>query len=218
MAFLGSIFRWKIAQAAEIRWWRLYLREKNPTTYLPKKRAYWLSFLVELGVSVPAGSTVLDAGCGPSGIFMALSDCKVVACDPLLDQYQSKLHGHFNAAWYPNTEFVHAGLEALPSKKYDFIFCLNVINHIADLEAGLDALAQLTQPGTTLVLSVDVHNSSWLKRIFRLFPGDILHPQQHDLADYESMLQSRGLTMLTPPKLLRKENIFSFYGLVLVKA
>ena len=32
-------WRWKIAQAAEIKWWKQYLKKQTPAEYLKNKRA-----------------------------------------------------------------------------------------------------------------------------------------------------------------------------------
>ena len=83
--------RWKIAQSAEIRWWQRYLKRKPAADYLQWKSAYWKTFLHQIGLKVKASENVLDAGCGPAGVFMVLKDQKVDAVDPLLDQYDKKL-------------------------------------------------------------------------------------------------------------------------------
>ena len=74
-------FRWKIAQAAEIRWWQNYLKNKSTTEYADWKTQYWENLLEETGLTFLNESDkenpnkvenlrILDAGCGPAGIFM----------------------------------------------------------------------------------------------------------------------------------------------------
>ena len=184
--------RWKIAQAAEIRWWQNYLGKKDKTAYLDWKKAYWQQFLKDCQITVPNDTTCLDIGCGPASIFTVLEQQKVTAIDPLLDSYEEKLQ-HFVPQEYPNVAFETLPLEKVPQKEqYDYVFCLNAINHVADLDLCLDNLSGLTKAGGTLVVSIDAHNHQVLKHIFRAIPGDILHPHQYDLQEYCAMMTKRG--------------------------
>ena len=61
-------------------------------------------------------------------------------------------------------------------KNYDKVFCLNAINHVEDLGLCFDKLVQFTRSGGTLIVSIDAHNYQLFKHVFRLLPGDILHP------------------------------------------
>jgi 2-polyprenyl-6-hydroxyphenyl methylase/3-demethylubiquinone-9 3-methyltransferase len=206
-------FRWRLAQFFEIRWWRQYLAHKDPQDYLDWKRTYWHRFLDTCDVHPKSGSRVLDAGCGPAGIFTILDNCETDAVDPLLGAYEKQLP-HFKRADYPRVQFFTETLERFEGRgAYDFVFCLNAINHVADLPRSLDRLAGLTAKGGTLVLSVDAHRYGFLKRLFRLFPGDILHPHQYDLEEYRQMLTARGYTVQRSI-LLQQDWIFDYQVLV----
>ena len=130
-------FRWKIAQAAEIRWWQGYLKNKPTTDYAVWKTKYWQDLLAEIGLNHKntEGGKILDAGCGPAGIFMIFKNQDVDALDPLLDEYEAKLP-HFRKENYPNVQFFSQPLESFADKKdvYNTVFCLNAINHVADLD------------------------------------------------------------------------------------
>jgi 2-polyprenyl-6-hydroxyphenyl methylase/3-demethylubiquinone-9 3-methyltransferase len=183
--------RWKIAQALEWRWWFRYLKKKPPAQYLAQKRAYWKRTLEAAAIKVVEGGKILDAGCGPAGIFIMLDTHRVDALDPLLSKYESL--PHFSRRNYEHIHFIESPIEALQRENYyDQIFCLNVINHVAALEQSLEVLIKALKPGSQLVLSVDAHRYSLLKHIFRLLPGDVLHPHQHGLKDYEAMLEKHG--------------------------
>lgn len=207
-------FRWKLAQFWEIRWWRWYLQHKDKSVYLQQKAAYWEKVLAHCELPLTGGEAILDAGCGPAGIFMILEGDPLMAVDPLLNQYQDQLD-HFDPTDYPKVQFNAVSLEEFqPTQELDIVFCCNVINHVADLNLSLDKICSWLKPGGILILSVDVHNFGILKKIFRLFPGDILHPHQHDLADYQSMLRDRGLTIEKTTQ-LKRGGIFDYY---LIKA
>ncbi|GAB4490864.1 MAG: hypothetical protein OHK0019_10330 [Saprospiraceae bacterium] len=209
-------FRWKIAQFFEVRWWQHYLSRHDKDAYLNWKRQYWLDFLQKNNLEIPPDATVLDAGCGPAGIFTVLENKTIDALDPLLDAYEKSLP-HFRRSDYPQVRFFTTPLEFfLPDKKYDVVFCLNALNHVADLSLSLNCLATLTQPGGTLAVSVDAHNYVWLKKIFRLFPADILHPHQFEIKEYRAMLTARDF-QIQKEVLLKKEGIFNYYLLVAKK-
>jgi 2-polyprenyl-3-methyl-5-hydroxy-6-metoxy-1,4-benzoquinol methylase len=212
-------FRWKLAQAAEIRWWQGYLKNKPTSDYAVWKTKYWQDLLKEIGLDtqITEGSRILDAGCGPAGIFMIFKNQELDALDPLLDEYEAKLP-HFRRENYPNVQFFSQPLESFSHKKavYDTVFCLNAINHVADLQRAFDVLVDATKAGGTLVVSIDAHNYSFLKTIFQALPGDILHPHQFDLAEYSDMLTSRGCR-IERTLLKKSEFIFNYYVLVVTK-
>ncbi len=207
--------RWRVAQHFELRWWKNYLKNKDVNEYLTWKRNYWNDLLKRIDPSVkPTGHQhILDAGCGPAGIFIALAPYQVTAIDPLLSIYEKNL-AHFDPAMYPYVQFQTVALENFSEKEsFDLVFCLNAINHVSDLQEAFQRLYDCTKKGGSLVVSIDAHNSSWIKRLFRLQPADILHPHQYDLAEYEQMLTQRGCTMLQTI-VIKKEFLFNHYVLV----
>ncbi|MCB0583238.1 MAG: methyltransferase domain-containing protein [Phaeodactylibacter sp.] len=206
--------RWKAAQAAEIRWWRAYLRNKSPEAYLARKASYWRRVLREAQYEPDAGARVLDAGCGPAGIFLILEAQEVHAVDPLLGAYQADLP-HFDPSRYPHVRFFPQPLEAFdPPEPYDAIFCLNAINHVANLNQSLDLLAGALKPGARLLLSVDVHKHAVLKKLFQWVPGDVLHPHQHSLEEYQQMLVKRGLELERAVR-LKEGKVFDYFLMVM---
>ena len=208
--------RWKIAQAAEIRWWQNYLKKKPKADYLIWKKKYWQTLLDKLKLNFSKEDKILDAGCGPAGIFMILEEYSTDAMDPLLDSYEEKLT-HFSKKQYPDIRFFNEPLETFsPKEKYDKVFCLNAINHVADLDLSFDRLVGFAKNGGTLIVSIDAHNYSFFKKIFRLLPGDILHPHQYDLSEYQKMLSDRGC-IIEQSILYDKEFFFDYYILVVKK-
>ncbi len=205
--------RWKIAQAAEIRWWQNYLKKKPKADYLEWKKDYWTTLFNETEVGLQPADRILDAGCGPAGIFMIFNEHQVDAVDPLLDEYESKL-SHFKPADYPNVNFVSSPLEKFELQQpYDTVWCLNAINHVSDLGLCFDVLSASVRRGGTLVCSIDAHNHSFFKHLFRLLPGDVLHPHQYDLEEYQKMLTDRGFTI---EKTIKKDHQFFFDYYILV--
>ncbi len=208
--------RWKIAQAAEIRWWQNYLKKRPKADYLIWKRKYWKTLLSRLNLTILRGEKVLDAGCGPAGIFMVLEEFQTDAMDPLLDDYEKKLD-HFSKSQYPNVRFFNEPLETFsPNERYKKVFCLNAINHVADLDLCFDKLVDFTADGGTMIVSIDAHNFTFFKKIFRVLPGDILHPHQFNLEEYQRMIIDRGCK-LEQSILYREDFFFNYYILIFTK-
>ena len=210
-----SNFRWQIAQWFELRWWRRYLSGKDKERYYTWKKQYWNGLLAQIANALPYKDlgSVADLGCGPAGIFIAFPDKKVTAVDPLLDTYAGTLP-FFDKNDFPNTTFINQKLEDfLPSEKFDIVFCMNAINHVADIHLAYDRLVGATKNGGYVVVSIDAHNHSFFKHLFRLIPGDILHPHQYDLEEYSDFMTKRGSTILKK-QLVKKEFFFSHYVVV----
>ncbi len=191
--------RWKIAQWLEIRWWKRYLAGQDVEEYLSWKRKYWNKLLnsIQDQVSLADNMNLLDAGCGPAGVFMVLDQYQVDAVDPLLTKYD-RLH-HFDRYSYPWVNFTNKALEEveLYEMKYDVIFCMNAINHVSDIEKSISQLYKFLKPKGKLVLSTDSHRSELLKHLFRSVPGDALHPHQYNAEEYEELLARAGFGILS---------------------
>ena len=202
--------KWKIAQQLEYKWWSRYLEDKNPEAYLKWKLSYWQDLLksVEEVIPLPEQKTVLDAGCGPAGIFMALHNNDVTAIDPLLNKYKEFIH--FDETKYPFVTFQQCTIEELNEKeKFDYIFCLNAINHVNDLELSYDKLISALKPNGYFIVSTDVHRSSFLKKIFQWIPGDMLHPHQYSMEEYDAFLKERRMKIIKN-MLYKQELIFDY--------
>ncbi len=212
---MKKTIKWNLAQKAERTWWQQYLKGKDVAAYHTWKRAYWDGILqaIAQNVDIKPGMRILDAGCGPAGIFMELGNCEVDAVDPLLDMYSADLP-HFKPEMYPYVTFHASPLEQYTAdKQYDVVFCMNAINHVSDIKLSYDLLTQMVKPGGILVVSIDAHNFSFFKYLFRLIPGDILHPHQYNLKEYSSFLESRNCK-IEQVVCIKQEFFFDHYVLV----
>lgn len=210
------ILRWKLAQWFEAWWWRRYLRNKPVSEYHSWKKKYWVDFLEKAKIRVEPQHMILDAGCGPAGIFMVLPQNEVWAVDPLLEKYESQLP-HFQRDRFEGVRFENVVLEKFSKpEKFDKVFCLNAINHVDDIEKCLSNLYVSLKKGGQLFLSVDAHNSPVLRTIFRLLPGDVLHPHQMDLDEYVGLTKKVGFQVLRT-QLLEHESIFDYHLIVAEK-
>ncbi|MBK7150077.1 MAG: hypothetical protein IPH78_15055 [Bacteroidetes bacterium] len=93
---------------------------------------------------------------------------------------------------------------------------MNCINHVQDMEKGFEQLKAVCADGGTLILSIDAHNYSFFKHLFRFIPGDVLHPHQYDLAGYQTFLEKQGFKILKT-ELLKKEFFFGHWVVVASK-
>ncbi len=208
--------KWKLAQYFEIRWWKKYQKDKD-ISYIKSKRNYWNNVLQDISsyTRINKNDVVLDAGCGPSGMYMVL-DCNIDAVDPLLDHYETNIH-FFSKSDYSNVNFFCVPFEGFKTtKEYDHIFCMNAINHFSELEFSLDKLHDLLKSNGTLTLGVDVHRSSFLEKIFSFLSFDVLHPHQFTKKGYMSLFQNAQF-QVEFSKTIKKGFIFNYELFVLLK-
>lgn len=212
--FAAMKLRWKIAQFFEAWWWRFYLLGKSSEDYLVWKKQYWQNFLTQAGIEYSPDERILDVGCGPAGIFIHFDQHPdITALDPLLPKYRRQWPGVHDVL-FPNVRFLAEPFEHFtPKKPFDLVFCLNAINHVADLDVCVKKLWEVTRTGGRLVLTVDAHNFLFFKKLFRLLPGDILHPHQFDLKEYVAKLESLGFK-ISRQKRLKRHFFFTYHLLV----
>jgi 2-polyprenyl-6-hydroxyphenyl methylase/3-demethylubiquinone-9 3-methyltransferase len=166
--------------------------------------------------SIDEKDSILDAGCGPAGMFMIFDKNNTTAFDPLIDTYENDLP-HFKKNDYPSVTFINKGLEDISiHEKFDKIFCMNAINHVHDIELSYDNLIHLAKAEAHIIVTIDAHNHSFFKKLFRLLPGDILHPHQYDLKEYEDFLTSRNCDLVQSIH-LKHEFFFDHYMLIAKK-
>ena len=208
--------RWKIAQFAERWWWKRYLSKKDPTEYRQWKQNYWLSILQNIGYKKEEfQGRIADIGCGPNGIFQLFEKSHHISLiDPLLDDYML-----FDTFKKPaNSQFFSIKIEDFKGQKdHEFVFCFNAINHMLDMPKALQKMVDILSENGTLIISCDVHNLSLIHQIFRLIPGDILHPHQITKKEMDVLLTSHGLA-INKCQILNKKPIFSEYIWVCTKS
>lgn len=211
------MIKWKIAQWLENIWWKRYLKKKSATEYLAWKKNYWEAFLEKINIKKDLiGAPCIDIGCGPAGIFTILEEKNVTALDPLLEKYEQNLE-IFSREQYPKVTFIHSDFEGFESKnQFNTIFCLNAINHFHDIELSFKKLEALLDPNGTLILSIDAHNFSFFKYLFRLIPLDALHPHQYNLKEYKKLLENAGFQIENAVK-TEKHFFFDYWVLVAKK-
>jgi SAM-dependent methyltransferase len=222
------MIKWKIAQWLELRWWKSYLSAKDKSEYIAWKSSYWSDLLNKMDrkQTIENASEIVDLGCGPFGLhllqkgspnsFSVFNADNFTAVDPLLDDYENQLP-FFKKSDYPNCTFIKSGIENFTTQNpFDVVFCMNVINHVYDIEKSYDVINNCCRGNGIVVMSIDAHNFAFFKQLFRIVPGDALHPHQYDLDEYISFLSKRKFHV-SQRILIRKNFFFDHYVLVAVK-
>ncbi len=211
-----NTLKWRLAQFLELIWWKRYLGKKDLQEYLLWKKEYWNNFIEksDLRSYINNATSILDVGCGPAGIYLTLNEHKVVAVDPLIKDYEINLK-HFERSRYPNVTFLSKAFEDFETEKgFDLIFCLNAVNHFRDFSSSIKKLQGFLNKEGILVLSIDVHRFPFFKYLFRLIPGDALHPHQHSTSDYIRLMKPYLSVECIDHIVLNNGNIFNYEVLI----
>jgi len=127
------------------RWWDPD-SEFRPLHQINPLRLEWIDALVRL-----AGKSVLDVGCG-GGILadaMARRGASVLGID-LAAKPLRVAQLHALEAQTSGVEYREVSAEALAEERprsYDVITCMEMLEHVPDPSAIVDACARLTKPG-----------------------------------------------------------------------
>lgn len=207
--------RWTIAQWFEKRWWKNYLSNQNPNEYIQWKKRYWNLFIQKIGIEVKPDQVIYDYGCGPAGINIVFPHHPSYAVDPLLAEYQRNYPDLFPPR---NIHYINTQIEQFqPSVLGDWIFCINCINHVHDLDKALQIIAQSGREGATYIISTDLHATVFFRYLLKFLPFDILHPIQLNYGEYVEAFEKSGLTVDRAIKLKRRW-MFEYWVFVLQKS
>lgn len=135
---------------AEIEFWRgEFVKYPTPAAYVAKRKSELQSYLVpEILQETGRG---LDLGCGLVSVLEALSLPEVVAADPLMFEYSKIPFGTF-------VQYVEADGENLPmawEDSFDFVWCMNAIDHTPHPKAMLAEIRRVLKPGGRFYFSVN---------------------------------------------------------------
>lgn len=143
------------ALEAELDFWRREIEKYKGEDYAAI-RASGIKGLVEMWPEIAGLEGVaLDLGCSPVSVFEGIHDgLRMYAIDPLLEEYQ-KLY----APEAPTVRYIRGhkddGRILFSNGFFDFIFCVNVIDHTTHHASLLDEVKRVLKPGGLLFLMVN---------------------------------------------------------------
>ena len=122
--------------------------------------------LIHADTAYPAGSAVLEAGCGTGAQTVTLARRSPGACITAVDRSAESLaeaRGRVAEAGLRNVAFGQADLFALPyaAATFDHVFVCFVLEHLARTEEALARLVAVLRPGGTLTLVEGDHGSAY---------------------------------------------------------
>jgi SAM-dependent methyltransferase len=125
--------------------------------------------LVELlhwDTSYPAGSTVLEAGCGVGAQTLTLARNNPharITCVDLSETSLAQARREADAGGLTNVDFQRADILALPqgAASFDHVFVCFVLEHLARPMEALDALRTVLRPGGTITAIEGDHGSAY---------------------------------------------------------
>ena len=128
-------------------------------------QAQTLADLLHDGTSYPAGSRVLEAGCG-----VGAQTVQLVTRSPGIDLVSVDISEESLArakarvaAIAPDArvDWRHADLHELPAEEFDHVFLCFVLEHLPDPHAALTGLRRLLKPGGTITVIEGDHGSAF---------------------------------------------------------
>lgn len=166
--------------------------------YLPK-----LDFVSTHSVAiaeVPAGSTVMDIGCGPGHLCAALraKDCRVIGVDQFRPGEASRFH-----------EFYPTDLDVAPFPRplddVQVILLLDIIEHLASPEAFCAELRRRTQANLGVKIVISTANIGFIVTRAMLFFGqfnynkrgilDLTHTRLFTFSSLRRLMKEAGFTI-----------------------
>ena len=120
--------------------------------------------LIELlhhDTAYPAGSRVLEAGCGVGAQTQALAARSPDAHFTSIDVSAESLAIARERVTAGNVEFVEADLHSFDAEPFDHVFVCFVLEHLRDPYAALRRLKTLLKPGGTLTVIEGDHGSTY---------------------------------------------------------
>jgi hypothetical protein len=181
------------------RWLEAQRLEDTPDSpddmheWVEVRRDTWarlIDYLMRQGL-VNRPRKTLDIGGKGTAIFLALKDGERYAVDPV---YQDLFQVHpflRELDEYQGVNFLAMPVEEVATvDRFESIFCINVLDHMADLKTIAGKIEGLLAPSGTLVVIVDCYADRAVRNLVRWFDVDLPHPH-HFLTQDIPLLFSR---------------------------
>jgi len=187
------------------QWWDISGNYK----ILHKINPLRLEFILNNSDKSISKKNVLDIGCGGGLIseFLAKKKAQVTGIDEnICSIKQAKKHAKINSV---RIKYLNQSLDSFfkkNKKKFDLILCLEVLEHVNDVEKILDKITKLLNPGATLILSTINRNLKSL--IFaKIFGEYILNWIPIGTHQFEKFLKPEEISELLKLKKIKIKKI-----------
>ena len=113
---------------------------------------------------------VLDVGCASGRqVFRLAEHCGQVTGVDIAPHFIEECQKQKRLRKADNTDFAVSGFDTLPDD-FDLVICCEVLEHVIDLDASIDALHGAVKPGGHLLITVPHYNAdgTWWGRLLRL--------------------------------------------------
>lgn len=125
-------------------------------------------------LDLPAGATVLDAGCGNGHVAMHMANRKLnVRAIDVTDRHVARAQKNVIAAGLEHAITTQLGdyhhLEGFPTESLDGVYTIETLVHATDTKAVLEGFLRILKPGGSLVLYEYAHMASKNAEAEKLF-------------------------------------------------
>lgn len=193
----------KAAEVSKARWLVAHKIEKqslesaeNIKEFLRVRRHTWGSLIESLRgeIAFDSSKRVLDIGCGPTSIFLALREGDKYVVDPNLE-HLFQLHPFMRKVEeYRDVNFISSPVEeATFDRQFDLIFIINVLDHVGALKPVTVKIDELLAHSGTLVVIVDCYADRAVRGIMSFLDVDLPHPHHFVAEDITRMFSSYKL-------------------------
>ncbi|MFQ5582529.1 MAG: class I SAM-dependent methyltransferase [Mariprofundaceae bacterium] len=140
--------RWAESQKCEQQHWH---GQDVLEDELSHAQSCYLPIMQRHAASLPKDASILEIGCGPTCISRFIEQGEKTFVDPLLEDFRRAYPGEL-----PEGEFLPVMAENIPKPDhcYDFILCVNTLNHVMNPELVLNEVERLLKPDGTFMLSL----------------------------------------------------------------
>lgn len=151
---------------------------------------YWSNVLDMMPFKIKPDDRILDIGCGPAGILLAINSGTKYGIDPLMDKYMKDFDLPTDCHW------IASKIEDFePQEQFNIIFAWNSLDHVHDLDEAAHSIKNLLSNNGHLVISVWCHTTKLFKYYFQAFNRHIdkFHPHQITDTDILTMFSEYSL-------------------------
>ncbi len=140
--------RWLASQKQMVECWH---GEAVLECELNRIRHYYVPLLEEYAAKLSEDASILDLGCGPVCAARFIEQGEKTYMDPLLDDFRRAYPGKL-----PRGKHLAMAAEDIPEpdSSFDFILCIDALDHMMNPELALHEMDRLLKPDGVLILSL----------------------------------------------------------------